>query len=126
MNPSKFLSQIVSFIAVVLFTLALPFLVVVAAIWGGNLTGAAVESIWLIKMGATVLGPFRAVLWYIVVSHLVLRRRAGYFMQLVIFVGNRCGDLFAPDQRGVPPVRITREVFAELFGVHLPKWSRSA
>jgi len=23
-------------------------------------------------------------------------------------------------------VRITREAFAELFGVHLPKWSRSA
>ncbi|MGA2923853.1 MAG: hypothetical protein ABSE28_22345 [Candidatus Sulfotelmatobacter sp.] len=87
MNPSKFLSQVVSFVAVVLFTLALPFLVVAAAIWGGNLTGAASDSIWPIKMGATVLGPFSAVLWYILVSHLVLRRRAGYLMQLVIFVG---------------------------------------
>jgi hypothetical protein len=86
-NPSKFLSQIVSFIAVVLFTLALPFLVVGAAIWGGNPTGAAADSIWLIKMGATVLGPFSAVLWFTAFSHLVLRRRAGYFMQLVTFVG---------------------------------------
>src|ERR1700733_11401223 len=32
---------------------------------------------------------------------------------------NRCGDLFAPDQRGLPPVKLTREAFAGLFGVHL-------
>jgi hypothetical protein len=42
---------------------------------------------WFLKMAFTFLGPFSAVLWFITFSHLVLRRRAGYFMQLVIFVG---------------------------------------
>jgi len=56
-------------------------------IWGRNLTGAAADSIWLVKMGATFLGPFSAVLWYITVRNLVFRRRAGYFMQFVVFFG---------------------------------------
>jgi hypothetical protein len=42
---------------------------------------------WFLKMAFTFLGPFSAVLWYVVVSHLVLHRRAGYLMQSVIFVG---------------------------------------
>jgi predicted Na+-dependent transporter len=42
---------------------------------------------FFLKGAFTFLSPFSAVLWYIVVSHLALRRRAGYLMQLVIFVG---------------------------------------
>jgi len=42
---------------------------------------------WFLKMAFTFLGPFSAVLWFIAFSHLVLRRRAGYFMQFVIFLG---------------------------------------
>jgi hypothetical protein len=38
-------------------------------------------------MAFTFLGPFSAVLWYITISHLVLRSRAGYLMQLVVFFG---------------------------------------
>jgi len=83
----RFLSQIATFFALVLFILALPFLVVGAIIWGGNLSGARADDIWLIKMGATVLGPFSTVLWFIVFSHLVLHKRAGYSMQLVFFFG---------------------------------------
>jgi len=81
------MSQIVSFIVLVIFVLALPFLVVGTVIWGGSITGAAADSIWLIKMGATFLGPFSAILWYIVISHLVLHRRAGLLMQFVVFLG---------------------------------------
>jgi len=81
------LSQIVSFIVLVLFVLALPFLVVGTVIWGGSITGAAADSIWLIKVGATFLGPFSSVLWYIVISHLVLKRSAGFLMQFVVFLG---------------------------------------
>jgi hypothetical protein len=81
------LSQIVSFIVLVLFVLALPFLVVGTVIWGGRITGAAADSIWLIKVGATFLGPFSSVLWYIVISHLVLKRSAGFLMQFVVFLG---------------------------------------
>lgn len=87
MSVNRFLSQIATFLALVLLTLGLPFLVVCAVIWGRNTTGAAADSIWLIKMGATILGPFSAVLWYIMLCHLVLRRRAGYSMQLVVFFG---------------------------------------
>ena len=81
------MSQIVSFIVLVLFVLALPFLVVGTVIWGGRITGAAADSIWLIKVGATFLGPFSSVLWYIVISHLVLKRSAGFLMQFVVFLG---------------------------------------
>jgi hypothetical protein len=81
------MSQIVSFIVLVIFVLALPFLVVGTVIWNGSITGAAADSIWLIKVGATFLGPFSSVLWYIVISHLVLRRPAGYFIQFVVFLG---------------------------------------
>ena len=81
------MSQIVSFIVLVLFVLALPFLVVAVIIWGRNITGAAADSIWLIKMGATFLGPFSTVLWYIALSHLVLKRSAGFLMQFVVFFG---------------------------------------
>jgi hypothetical protein len=81
------LSHVASFVALVLFTLGLPFLAVGAVIWGGSLTGAAADSIWLIKIGATILGPFSTVLWFIIFNHLLLRRRAGYLAQLVIFIG---------------------------------------
>ena len=83
----RHLSQIFSFIVLVLFILALPFLVVGTVIWGESITGAAADSIWLIKVGATFLGPFSGVLWYLVLSHLVLKRSAGFLMQLVVFLG---------------------------------------
>jgi hypothetical protein len=55
--------------------------------WEGTSRVAAADSIWLIKMGRQFLGPFSALLWYIVISHLVLPGRADYLLQLVIFVG---------------------------------------
>ena len=42
---------------------------------------------WFLKMAFTFLGPFSAVFWYIGVSNLVFHRRAGCFIQLVIFFG---------------------------------------
>src|SRR5579872_1546759 len=81
------MSQIASFVFLVTFVLALPLLVVGPVIWGGSITGAAADSIWLIKVGAIFLGPFSAVLWYIVISHLVLKRSAGFLMQFVVFLG---------------------------------------
>ena len=65
-----------------LFVLALPFLLGLLLI-----PTLPPDERWFLKMAFTFLGPFSAVLWYIVVSHLVLHRRAGYFMQFVIFVG---------------------------------------
>jgi hypothetical protein len=32
-----------------------------------------------------VLSPFWACLWYILLSHLVLRRRSSYFIQFLVF-----------------------------------------
>ncbi len=83
----RFLSHIASFVTLVLIILGLPFFVVGAVIWGRNLTGAAADSIWFIKIAATFLGPFSAVVWYIVFSNLVFRQKAGYFMQFVVFFG---------------------------------------
>ena len=65
-----------------LFVIALPFLL-------GLLLNPSLPpgDRWFLKMAFTFLGPFSAVLWFITFSHLVLRRRAGYFMQLVVFIG---------------------------------------
>jgi hypothetical protein len=65
-----------------LFVIVLPFLLALLLI-----PSLPPDERWLLKMAFTFLGPFSAVLWSILISHLVLRRRAGYIMQLVIFVG---------------------------------------
>ena len=65
-----------------LFVIALPFLLGLLPI-----PSLPPDDRWFLKMAFTFLGPFSAVLWFITFSHLVLRRRTGYFVQLVIFVG---------------------------------------
>jgi hypothetical protein len=109
------------------FVVALPFLLTLLLI-----PSLPPDDRWFLKMAFTFLGPFSAVLWFIAFSHFVLRRRAGYFPHWVRRQAisdlrrSRCGDLPAPDQRRVPPVKITRAAFVDLFGVHLPKWFRAA
>ena len=83
----RFLSQVSSFVVLMLFTLGLPFLVAGVVIWGGAVAGVDADSIWFIKVAATFLGPFSTVLWYITLSHLVFHRKAGYVMQFVVFFG---------------------------------------
>ena len=70
-----------NFVLLVAFTLLLPFFCAAARLWG------SADERCLMKVAVTFLGPFSAVLWFIAFSNLVLGRRAGYFMQLVIFVG---------------------------------------
>lgn len=50
---------------------------------------------WFLKMAFTFLGPFSVVLWCITVSNLVFRRRAGYLMQLVVFLGMLVGGVYS-------------------------------
>jgi hypothetical protein len=65
-----------------LFVVALPFLQGLLLI-----PTLRPDDRWFLKMAFTFLSPFSAVLWFIAFSHLVLRRRAGYLMQLLIFFG---------------------------------------
>ena len=65
-----------------LFVLALPFLMGLLLI-----PSLPPDDGWFLKMAFTFLSPFSAVLWFIAFRHLVLGRRAGYFMQLVVFIG---------------------------------------
>jgi ABC-type multidrug transport system permease subunit len=65
-----------------LFVLVLPFLLGLLLI-----PSLPPDDRWFLKMALTFLSPFSAVLWFIAFSHLVLRRRAGYFKQFVVFVG---------------------------------------
>lgn len=69
-------------LSTMLFVIAVPLLLGLLLI-----PSLSPDERWLLKMAFTFLGPFSAVLWYIVASHLVLRRRAGYLMQLVVFAG---------------------------------------
>jgi len=66
----------------ILFVIALPFLLGLLLI-----PALPPDDRWFLKMAFTFLGPFSAVFWYIGVSNLVFHRRAGYFMQIVIFFG---------------------------------------
>lgn len=37
------------------------------------------------KVAGCTLSPFCAVIWYIIASHILLRRRSSYFIQFVVF-----------------------------------------
>jgi hypothetical protein len=65
-----------------LFVIVLPFLLGLLFI-----PSLPPDGRWFLKMAFTFLGPFSTVLWFIVLSHLVLHRRAGYLMQGVVFFG---------------------------------------
>lgn len=65
-----------------LFVIVLPFLLGLLRI-----PRLPEDDRWFLKMVFTFLSPFSAVLWYITVSNLVFLRRAGYLMQLAIFLG---------------------------------------
>ena len=69
-------------LSTMLFVIALPFLLGLLLI-----PTLPPDERWFLKMAFTFLGPFSAVLWFIAFRHLALRRRAGYLMQLVVFLG---------------------------------------
>jgi hypothetical protein len=65
-----------------LFVLALPLFSVLF-----SLPSLSNDERWYLKIAISILGPFSATLWYTVISQLVLHRRAGCLMQLVLFFG---------------------------------------
>lgn len=74
-----------NFVVLVVFTLLLPLFCFAAWCWGSP------DERWLMKVLGCVLSPFCAVLWYIIASHLLLRRRSSYFLQFVVFCLTACG-----------------------------------
>jgi membrane protein YdbS with pleckstrin-like domain len=64
---------------VVAFTLLLPFFCAAAWLWG------SADERWLMKVALCVLSPFTAVFYYIIASHLLLRRRSSFFIQFLVF-----------------------------------------
>jgi hypothetical protein len=74
------LRSLTNFVVLIGFTLMLPLFCAAAWGWGSE------DEKWLMKVVFCVLSPFCADLWYIVLSHIVLRRRSSYLMQFVIFV----------------------------------------
>lgn len=85
-----------------LFVIVLPFLLGLLLI-----PTLPPEDRFFLKAAFTFLGPFSTVLWYIGVSNLLFHQRAGYLMQLVVFLGTAAV--------------IYRHVFADLMrrsGIH--------
>lgn len=80
--PERLLKGFLVSLTTMLFVVALPFLLGVLLI-----PTLPPDDRFFLKAAFTFLGPFSAVIWYITVSHLVFHRRAGYFMQIVIFFG---------------------------------------
>jgi hypothetical protein len=77
-----------NFLAFNAFVLLLP--VASFAAWGW---GSADEK-WLIKVAFCALGPFCLDFWYLIGTHLVLRRQSSYLMQFLIFVIGYAGIFF--------------------------------
>ena len=71
--------SVVNFVVLLAFTLLLPFFCAAAFLWGSP------DEQWLMKVFGCALSPFCAVLWYIIASHLLLRRRSSYFIQFMVF-----------------------------------------
>lgn len=76
----RLLKGFLASLTTMLFVIALPFLLGLLLI-----PTLPAGDRWFLKMAFTFLGPFSAVLWFITFSNLVLRRRAGYLMQIAIF-----------------------------------------
>ena len=74
-----------NFAVLVGFTLMLPFFCAAAWLWGN-----ADERI-LMKIAGCVLSPFTAVLWYVLLSHLILHRRSSYLVQFLVFLCSATG-----------------------------------
>ena len=70
-----------NFVVLVAFTLLLPLFCFAAWRWG------SADEVWLMKVLGCVLSPFCAVMWYIIASHLLLRRQSSYLIQLCVFLG---------------------------------------
>lgn len=75
----RLIRNAVSFIAFVAFIMLLPLFCFAAWHWG------SADEVWLMKVLGCVLSPFTAVFYYIIASHLLLRRRSSYLLQLVVF-----------------------------------------
>ena len=78
----RLLKGLLASITTMIFVVALPFLLGLLLI-----PSLPPDDRWFLKVAFTFLSPFSAVLWFIAFRHLVLGRRAGYFMQLVVFIG---------------------------------------
>ena len=78
----RLLKGFLASLTTMLFVIVLPFLLGLLLI-----PTLPPDDRFFLKAAFTFLSPFSAVLWYIGVSNLVFRRRAGYFRQLVVFVG---------------------------------------
>ena len=78
----RLLKGLFASITTMIFVIALPFLLGLLLI-----PSLPPADRFFLKAAFTFLSPFSAVVWYIAFSHIVLRRRSGYLMQLVIFVG---------------------------------------
>jgi hypothetical protein len=78
----RLLKGFLASLTTLLFVFILPFLLGLLLI-----PSLPPDDRFFLKAAFTFLTPFSAVLWFITFSHLVLRRRAGYFKQFVVFVG---------------------------------------
>jgi hypothetical protein len=74
---------VLNFLILIVFVLLLPLLVVAALIWGQGVTGAAGDSIWLVKVSFTVLGPFSVALWTLIICH-ILNRRSHHWLVFLL------------------------------------------
>ncbi len=73
--------SLMNFLAFNAFVLLLPLACFAAWGWGSS------DEKFLMKAAFCVLSPFCADLWYILLSHLVFRRRSSYLMQALIIIG---------------------------------------
>jgi len=79
--------NLINFVVLLGFTLMLPLFCAAAWLWGSE------DEKWLMKILFCVLSPFCTVLWYVIIWHLVLRRKSSHFVPFLIFVLGYAGVL---------------------------------
>jgi hypothetical protein len=80
--------SLMNFLAFNAFVLLLPVACFAAWGWGSP------DEKWLMKVAFCALGPFCLDFWYLIVTHLVVRRQSSYLVQFMIFVLGYSGVFF--------------------------------
>jgi hypothetical protein len=77
--------SLMNFLAFNASVLLLPVACFAAWGWGSP------DEKWLMKVAFCALSPFCIDFWYLIVTHLVLRRQSSYLMQALIIIGGYAG-----------------------------------
>jgi hypothetical protein len=84
--------KLLTFVVVCLFTISLPFILLVLVIWHPNMSPQAEDAFWFFKAMATLFGGCAAWFWWIIVRigiYVATKKRVmiGAWSSVLVFIG---------------------------------------